>query len=93
MENAEWRMQNGLAQNTRSWCPAGIVHSPLSILHSQRAWGQWLHLLGDLVTPSGVPLLYPLSDRAVRLLPRSLATIGEPLIACAALLCGAFLLT
>jgi membrane-bound metal-dependent hydrolase YbcI (DUF457 family) len=57
------------------------------------AWGQWLHLLGDLVTPSGVPLLYPLTTRDTHLLPRPLTTIGEPLIASAALLCGAFLLT
>lgn len=56
------------------------------------AWGQWLHLVGDLVTPAGVPLLYPLSDRAVCLLPRPLAVLGEPLITLAALLCGALLL-
>jgi membrane-bound metal-dependent hydrolase YbcI (DUF457 family) len=57
------------------------------------AWGQWLHLLGDLVTPSGVPLLYPLTTRDTHLLPRPLTTIGEPLIASAALLCGGWLLT
>jgi inner membrane protein len=56
------------------------------------AWGQWLHLLGDLVTPSGVPLLYPLTTRDTHLLPRPLTTIGEPLIASAALLCGGWLL-
>jgi membrane-bound metal-dependent hydrolase YbcI (DUF457 family) len=57
------------------------------------AWGQWLHLLGDLVTPAGVPLAYPLSDHDIRLLPRPLARMGEPLVAVLALLCAGWLLT
>jgi membrane-bound metal-dependent hydrolase YbcI (DUF457 family) len=57
------------------------------------AWGQWLHLLGDLVTPGGVPLAYPLSTHDLRVLPRPVATVGEPLIALLAVLCGGWLLT
>lgn len=42
-------------------------------------WGQFLHVLGDLVTVDGVPLLYPFSRRSQRILPRPLARIGEPI--------------
>lgn len=69
----------------QGWTVAALVGGLL-------AWGQWLHMLGDLVTVLGVPLLYPASDRAVRVLPRPLTAIGEPLIAAVALLLGGWLL-
>lgn len=56
-----------------------------ALLPAALAWGQWLHLVADVVTPGGVPLLFPLSDRDLRLLPAPLSAFGEPLIACAAL--------
>lgn len=58
-----------------------------AVIVGMLAWGQWLHLVGDLVTPSGVPLFYPVATRSVCLLPRSVATVaGEPLIAVVAVL-------
>ena len=56
------------------------------------AWGQWLHLVGDLVTVSGVPVLYPLSRRDLRILPQPLCRIGEPIIVVVALAVAALLL-
>ncbi|HEU4325404.1 MAG TPA: metal-dependent hydrolase [Roseiflexaceae bacterium] len=51
-------------------------------------WGLCWHVVGDVVTPAGVPLLYPFSDRDVRLLPRPLARFGEPLIGLVTLAIG-----
>jgi len=55
-------------------------------------WGQWLHLCGDVVTVSGVPLFYPLSHKDYRVLPKSIARIGEILVGLAATGVGALLL-
>jgi membrane-bound metal-dependent hydrolase YbcI (DUF457 family) len=41
------------------------------------AWGIVLHDLGDVVTPAGVPVLYPLSERDLHLLPEPLRGGGE----------------
>lgn len=41
------------------------------------AWGIVMHDLGDVVTPAGVPLLYPLSSKDVRLLPEPICRAGE----------------
>jgi inner membrane protein len=60
----------------------------LAVVPSALALGLLLHLPGDLVTPAGVPLLYP---RSVRLLPRLLAPVGEQLILMAALIAGVLL--
>ncbi|HEX6288256.1 MAG TPA: metal-dependent hydrolase [Herpetosiphonaceae bacterium] len=54
------------------------------------AWFQGLHLIGDLVTPSGVPLMYPISARDVGL-PRPLSSVGESLITIVALGVGSWL--
>ncbi|MBX0331128.1 metal-dependent hydrolase [Oscillochloris sp. ZM17-4] len=61
----------------------------LALAPAAIAWGVLLHDLADVVTPSGVPLLYPLSERRVRVLPAALAPFGEPLIAAAAM-CAAW---
>jgi membrane-bound metal-dependent hydrolase YbcI (DUF457 family) len=50
------------------------------------AWGQVLHLLGDIVTPAGVPVLYPFSGRDLRVLPSGLARFGEQIAGVSALL-------
>lgn len=55
------------------------------------AWGQLLHLLGDLPTPAGVPLFYPFSKQRFGL-PRPIASYGELLAVCCALLVGGMLL-
>jgi membrane-bound metal-dependent hydrolase YbcI (DUF457 family) len=55
-----------------------------AIILSAIAWGQILHLIGDVVTPAGVPLFWPLFKQDFHALPRPLATIGEPLAAVAA---------
>jgi membrane-bound metal-dependent hydrolase YbcI (DUF457 family) len=56
-----------------------------ALLPAALAWGQWLHLLADIVTPGGVPILFPFSDRDLRILPEPLCRFGEPLIALSAL--------
>jgi membrane-bound metal-dependent hydrolase YbcI (DUF457 family) len=57
------------------------------------AWGIALHVIGDVVTPAGVPLAYPLSSATVRVLPEPLCRMGEPIIGLAALALGMWLLT
>ena len=52
------------------------------------AWGQALHLIGDVVTPGGVPLFYPVYTRDIHLLPYVIARHGELLIGCAAFAAG-----
>jgi membrane-bound metal-dependent hydrolase YbcI (DUF457 family) len=56
------------------------------------AWGQIVHILGDIVTPAGVPVLYPLSSRDLRILPHWLARFGELLIGSLAVLLALILL-
>lgn len=55
------------------------------------AWFQMLHLIGDVVTVAGVPLLHPFSSRDFGL-PRPLSRVGEALITIVALGVGSWLL-
>lgn len=57
------------------------------------AWGQFLHLAGDVITPGGVPLFYPIWRRDVHLLPHSVALVGEMLAGITTALLGLFLLS
>lgn len=52
------------------------------------AWGQFLHILGDIVTPAGVPVLYPLSGRDLRVLPKAIAPFGEAIVGVVAVAIG-----
>jgi len=54
-------------------------------------WGQLLHLVGDIPTPGGVPLLWPIRQRSLAL-PYPLAVWGEPAVAGVALVVGIWLL-
>jgi hypothetical protein len=54
-------------------------------------WGQLLHLVGDIPTPGGVPLLWPIRRRPLAL-PYALAVWGEPMVAVVALAVGIWLL-
>lgn len=63
----------------------------LALVPGILAWGQWLHLVGDVVTVSGVPLWFPLSEAKVRVLPESLARVGEPIVLTLALALGVWL--
>lgn len=56
------------------------------------AWGQIMHLVGDVVTPGGVPLFYPLSSRDIHLFPYAISRHGELLIACLSFVAGIFFL-
>jgi membrane-bound metal-dependent hydrolase YbcI (DUF457 family) len=58
---------------------AGIM--PWAWLPITIAWGQILHVVGDVVTPSGVPLFWPLVKQDFHALPRALRPVGEPIIA------------
>ena len=64
---------------------AGQGWGAWALLPAALAWGQWLHILADIVTPGGVPVLFPFSDRDLRILPEPVCRFGEPLIALAAL--------
>ena len=63
----------------------------LAVLPAALMWGELLHLIGDVVTPAGVPLWYPFSRRAFRL-PHPISHFGERLVFVGALAVGAFLL-
>jgi len=52
----------------------------LALLPAALAWGLVLHDIGDIVTPSGVPLLWPLSGQSIRVLPRPLSNVGEGVV-------------
>jgi membrane-bound metal-dependent hydrolase YbcI (DUF457 family) len=52
------------------------------------AWGVILHDIADVVTPSGVPLLWPLSSYRVRIFPRAVCAFGETIINAIAVLAG-----
>lgn len=60
------------------WGPLALPW--LALLPAALAWGLVLHDIGDVVTPSGVPLLWPLSAQSIRVLPRSVSAAGERLI-------------
>ncbi len=56
------------------------------------AWSIVIHDLGDICTPAGLPLLYPLSSRPVRVLPDPICRFGEPIAALVASIAGLLLL-
>ena len=62
-----------------------------AIIPAGLAWGIVLHDLGDIVTTSGVPLMYPFSDQAVRVLPEPICRMGELLAGATACLVGGVL--
>jgi membrane-bound metal-dependent hydrolase YbcI (DUF457 family) len=55
------------------------------------AWGQLLHLAGDVVTPGGVALFYPIWPGPIYLVPHSFALFGEVAVGCIALVLGVVL--
>jgi membrane-bound metal-dependent hydrolase YbcI (DUF457 family) len=61
---------------------------PVALPAFALAWGQLLHLAGDVETRSGVPLFYPLSRYDFHLFPYALARFGEPIAASFALMSG-----
>ena len=63
-----------------------------ALIPAALVWGQLLHVSGDVVTVSGVPLLYPFSSRDVGL-PRPFSQWGETLITVAAVIAGYWLLS
>lgn len=48
------------------------------------AWGIVTHCAADVVTPAGVPLLFPISNATIRVLPEPVCRYGEALIFIAA---------
>ena len=69
-----------------------LLHSYwLAVVLAALVWGELLHLIGDVVTPAGVPLLYPFSRHSARL-PHAISVFGEPLVFAGALAVGAYLL-
>jgi membrane-bound metal-dependent hydrolase YbcI (DUF457 family) len=56
------------------------------------AWGQALHLIGDVVTPGGVPLFYPIWWENIHFFPYRVSRFGEPIIAVVSLAVGFVLL-
>jgi len=69
-----------------------FVGAPWALLPGALAWGIVLHDVADLVTPHGLPLFYPLSNRDFHILPKALRRMGEPIIACVAVGVGLLLL-
>ena len=74
-----------------AWLAWRSSNTWLAFMLGALVWGELLHLLGDVVTPAGVPFWYPFSNQRARI-PHPLAFIGEPIMALAALALGAFLL-
>jgi membrane-bound metal-dependent hydrolase YbcI (DUF457 family) len=74
---------------------AGVMYAlglgVLSLPPLALAWGQYLHLAGDVVTTGGVPLLYPLWGRDIRVLPYGIAQFGELIVGGVALMVGLIL--
>ena len=80
-----------IGMSVAGWLAWGSGNLWLAVMLGALVWGELLHLLGDVVTPAGVPLWYPFSSRRARI-PHPLALIGEPIMALAALGVGAYLL-
>lgn len=52
------------------------------------AWGQWLHLAGDVPTTQGVYLLHPIWGGTVRVLPYPVCKAGELIVFCLSVVIG-----
>jgi hypothetical protein len=63
----------------------------LALIPLALAWGQLLHVVGDVVTPSGVPLLWPLIETPLRVFPTGTGKTGEMAVALLAVGIMAFL--
>ncbi|MDP9311001.1 MAG: metal-dependent hydrolase [Chloroflexota bacterium] len=74
-----------------AWCLWRSNQPVWALIPAALVWGQVLHVLGDLVTPAGVPVLYPFSSRDVGL-PQPFSQLGESLITVAAIGVGYWLL-
>jgi len=66
--------------------------SAWALIPGALAWGIVTHNLGDVVTVSGVPLLYPLSRQSFRILPAPVSRFGELIAALAASVVGLLLI-
>jgi membrane-bound metal-dependent hydrolase YbcI (DUF457 family) len=75
-----------------AWWGWSLGYTELALVAAALAWGQLLHLIGDIVTVSGVPLFWPLSSMAVCVLPKGVAAYGELLIGGVALIFGYWVL-
>lgn len=53
-------------------------------------WGELLHLAGDVVTPGGVALFFPIWPGDIHLVPFWFAVAGEPVVAILSVLVGVF---
>lgn len=62
-----------------------------ALIPAALAWGILVHDIGDLVTPAGLPLLYPFSSKSFRVLPEPICRFGEPIVALAASIAGLML--
>ncbi len=60
----------------------------LTVIPFGLAWGQALHLVGDIVTPEGVPLFYPFRRRNIHVFPHYIARFGELIVGLSALVMG-----
>jgi membrane-bound metal-dependent hydrolase YbcI (DUF457 family) len=63
-----------------AWALASFGLGLIWLVPAALAWGIVTHCAADVVTPSGVPLLFPLSNKSVRVLPNHLCNYGETLI-------------
>lgn len=61
-----------------------------SLLLAILSWGLFLHLVGDVVTPGGVALFFPIWPGDIHLAPFWFAAVGEPVVAIVAALVGAY---
>src|SRR6266540_3559684 len=61
---------------------------PWAIIPTALVLGVVLHGLGDLPTPAGLPLFYPLSQADFHSLPKPLRPYGEPIAAAVAVIAG-----
>ncbi len=90
------RLTHSLVIGTALVLLAGILYfmglSIFTLPALALAWGQMLHLAGDVVTPRGVPLFYPFSRQDFRFLPYPAARYGELIAAGSALLVGIILI-
>ncbi len=64
---------------------------PLALPAFALAWGQALHLAGDIETRSGIPLFYPFGRHDYHLFPYGVARFGELIAAVTALAVGVVL--